>query len=47
VEILETEALRRVNAVQVVIDESVSGSTLLTGSAKEPFLLLRVGEEIE
>jgi hypothetical protein len=47
VEILETGALKRVDAAQVVINESVPGGTLLTGSTKGPSLSLRVGERIE
>jgi hypothetical protein len=47
VEILETGALKRVDAAQVLIDESVLGGTLLTSSTKGPSLLVRVGGEIE
>ena len=47
VEILETGALKRVDAAQVLVDEGVPGGTLLIGSTKGSPLSLRVGDRIE
>ena len=45
--ILKTEALKRINTAQILVDKSVSDNTLLFSLTKELILSVRVKEKIE
>jgi Reverse transcriptase (RNA-dependent DNA polymerase) len=47
VEVVESGMLRRIDAARVLVDESIPGGTLLSGSAKTATSSSRVGEEYE